>query len=321
MDACHPLWLGQRHVGGDAGAEVAAVRPVALVTEALGEPMPQVCHEGAVHAGLPRTVRERVPGQGRHDQVEPVAEPVHEVQLLEETAGPPMRENQCFADACGLLVYKVDSRSVNLGDVVLVPVEALLLYPPVKTVRPVLEQITQVVQVGPLTPALAGRRVGPPCAPDTAPEVIQDRVGNRDHVRFDPHALIMPHVSKGISIRKRDTSMNASDVLMRYFDMWNTGDTTIADQILHPDWVDHAHPEVTGPAGVQRAVQTVRAARPGLHFSVHTVLGDKDLIAVFGSVGQPQPPTGSPGQLIWLIRLTDGLMAEMWTYQQNQPSR
>jgi hypothetical protein len=39
-----------------------------------------------------------------------------------------------------------------------------------------------------------------------------------------------------------------------------------------------------------------------------------------GSVGQPQA-TSTPGHLIWLIRLVDGLMAEMWTYQQNRPSR
>jgi hypothetical protein len=87
------------------------------------------------------------------------------------------------------------------------------------------------------------------------------------------------------------------------------------------DWVDHAHPEVTGPAGVKQAVQTIRAARPDLHFTIHSILGEDDLIAVVGSVGQPQPSTDSPGRLIWLIRLVDGLMAEMWTYQQNQPSR
>ena len=114
---------------------------------------------------------------------------------------------------------------------------------------------------------------------------------------------------------------SAGTVAMRYFDMWNTGDTAIADQILHPDWVDHAHPEVTGAVGVKQAVQTVRAARPYLHFTIHTILGDNDLVAVVGSLGQPQQTTDSPGQLIWLIRLVDGLMAEMWTYQQNQPSR
>ncbi|WP_432837382.1 ester cyclase [Dactylosporangium sp. CA-092794] len=110
-------------------------------------------------------------------------------------------------------------------------------------------------------------------------------------------------------------------VVARYFDMWNTGDTTIADQILHPDWVDHAHPEVAGPAAVRQAVRSIRAARPDLHFTIHTILGDNDLIAVAGSVGPPQQATGSPGQLIWLIRLVHGRMAEMWTYQQHQPSR
>jgi hypothetical protein len=108
-------------------------------------------------------------------------------------------------------------------------------------------------------------------------------------------------------------------VVRRYFDMWNTGDVTIADQILHPDWVDHAHPEVTGPAGVHEAVRTIRAARPGLHFTIRSVLGDDDLIAVVGSVGLPAA-ADEPGRLIWLIRVVNGLMAEMWTYQQNQPS-
>jgi ketosteroid isomerase-like protein len=114
---------------------------------------------------------------------------------------------------------------------------------------------------------------------------------------------------------------SADAVVVRYFDMWNTGDTTIADQILHPDWIDHAHPEVTGPAAVRQAVQAVRAATPGLRFAVHTVLDGDDLVAVVGSVGQTQQAADSPGQLVWLIRLADGLMAEMWTYQQNRPPR
>jgi len=107
---------------------------------------------------------------------------------------------------------------------------------------------------------------------------------------------------------------------MRYFDMWNTGDIMIADQILHPDWVDHAHPEVPGPAGVKQAVQTIRAARPDLHFTVHTILGDDGLVAVVGSVGQAEHTADTPGRLIWLIRLADGLLAEMWTYHQDQLS-
>ncbi|WP_199509922.1 ester cyclase [Nucisporomicrobium flavum] len=127
------------------------------------------------------------------------------------------------------------------------------------------------------------------------------------------------------------TQEPAAAVVGRYFDMWNTGDTAIADEILHPDWVDHAHPEVTGPAAVKQAVEATRAARPDLHFTVHTVLGDEELVAVVGSVGRSPsgaaapghggPPAAAPGPLVWLVRLVDGLMAEMWTYQQNPPPR
>ncbi|MEU4221793.1 nuclear transport factor 2 family protein [Actinoplanes sp. NPDC026623] len=108
------------------------------------------------------------------------------------------------------------------------------------------------------------------------------------------------------------------DVIARYFDMWNTGDTAIADQVLHPGWVDHAHPEVTGPDSVKQAVHAVRSARPNLRFTIHSVLGDDDLVAVVGSVGQAPQTAGAPGRLVWLVRLADGLMAEMWTYQQSQ---
>ncbi|MEV4514427.1 nuclear transport factor 2 family protein [Dactylosporangium sp. NPDC049525] len=107
--------------------------------------------------------------------------------------------------------------------------------------------------------------------------------------------------------------MSNAKVVARYFDMWNTGDVAVAAEILHPDWVDHAHPEVAGVAGVQQSVQAVRAARPDLQFTVHSILGDDDLVAVVGSVGQPAD--GGPGNLVWLVRLVDGLMAELWTYQ------
>ena len=131
-------------------------------------------------------------------------------------------------------------------------------------------------------------------------------------------------VRYAITIRYGDTPMThgpSGTSVMCYFDMWNTGDTAIADQVLHPDWVDHAHPEVAGPDAVKQAVAAVRAARPDLRFTVHSIMGGDDLVAVVGSVGVPRQSSDSPGSLVWLVRLVDGLMAEMWTYQQNQPAR
>jgi len=111
-------------------------------------------------------------------------------------------------------------------------------------------------------------------------------------------------------------------VVARYFQMWNTGDTSIAVEVLSPDWVDHAHPEVTGPKGVQHAVEQIRAAQPGLCFQIDAILGDGDLVAVIGAVGQTSESASEPARvsrLVWLVRLQDGLMAEMWTYQTTTP--
>jgi len=45
-------------------------------------------------------------------------------------------------------------------------------------------------------------------------------------------------------------------VVARYFEMWDTGDSSAAEQILCPGRADHAHPEVIGPgtpAGIARS--------------------------------------------------------------------
>jgi ketosteroid isomerase-like protein len=109
---------------------------------------------------------------------------------------------------------------------------------------------------------------------------------------------------------------SSKSVVARYFDMWNTGDTSMAADILSPEWVDHAHPEVTGPEGVRRAVDSIRAARPDLRFRIDAIVGDDDLVAAIGGVGQAPQPGSSPGQLIWLVSLKDGRMTEMRTYHE-----
>jgi ketosteroid isomerase-like protein len=99
----------------------------------------------------------------------------------------------------------------------------------------------------------------------------------------------------------------AAQVVARYFEMWNTGDTSAAAEILSPDWTDHAHPDVAGPAGVAEAVTRVRAARPDLRFHVDSYLTNGgDTVAAVGRV--------AASRLIWLVRVHDGRMAEMWTY-------
>jgi predicted ester cyclase len=103
-----------------------------------------------------------------------------------------------------------------------------------------------------------------------------------------------------------------TDPVARYFDMWNTGDISIAGQVLAPGWVDHSHPRVTGISGVQESVATVRAASPGLSFTIDAILTDGELATAIGRVGATE--------LIWLVRIENGLMAEMWTYTTTAPA-
>jgi hypothetical protein len=37
----------------------------------------------------------------------------------------------------------------------------------------------------------------------------------------------------------------SQQIAARFLEMWSTGGSSIAAEILSPDWVDHAHPEVT----------------------------------------------------------------------------
>jgi len=104
----------------------------------------------------------------------------------------------------------------------------------------------------------------------------------------------------------------ARRLVARYFEMWNTGESSIADQIVRPDWTDHARTDVKGPDGVRRAVDSIRAARPDLRIRIKAIIGEGDLVAAVGELSQDRDSTASA--LIWLVRIEDHRMAEIWTY-------
>ncbi|WP_328683052.1 ester cyclase [Streptomyces sp. NBC_00343] len=108
------------------------------------------------------------------------------------------------------------------------------------------------------------------------------------------------------------------ELVLRYFEMWNTGDSAVAGEVLHPEWRDHAHPEITGPGGVQRAVEHVRAAQPDLRFDIRAVLSEGELLAAVGEVSRGAGSAATVSSLIWLIRVRNGLLAEMWTYRRDE---
>ncbi|MEK5643183.1 hypothetical protein BK138_02280 [Paenibacillus rhizosphaerae] len=97
-------------------------------------------------------------------------------------------------------------------------------------------------------------------------------------------------------------------LVKRYLKMWNTGDVTIADEVLSPTWMDHAHPEVIGTKSVKQAVLKVREVYPEFRITIESILSEGDLVAVRGIVERE-----STSRVMWFVRIEDGKMKEMWT--------
>src|SRR5262245_37816406 len=98
-----------------------------------------------------------------------------------------MAENQWDAATGRLLVNTVDGDAVDVDKHVSVTVEAVLLPPPVESVGPVREQFLQVAELGALGPARAGDLVRPAGRPDPRPQIVEDRVLDRDGERLDAY--------------------------------------------------------------------------------------------------------------------------------------
>lgn len=97
--------------------------------------------------------------------------------------------------------------------------------------------------------------------------------------------------------------------------MWNTGNVESADEVLALSWLDHAHPEVTDPESVKRAVREIRKAFPDFHITIDFMMSERDMVALRGTILRTQQDGKKlVSQVMWLIRIANGKMAEEWTY-------
>jgi predicted SnoaL-like aldol condensation-catalyzing enzyme len=102
-------------------------------------------------------------------------------------------------------------------------------------------------------------------------------------------------------------------VVRRYFEMWNSGQVALADEVLSPDYVDHAHPEINGRESVKLSVQKIRAALPDFNIAIEFIISEGNLVAVRGAVHRTQQGTLVISHVIWFIRIIGGKMTELWT--------
>ena len=99
----------------------------------------------------------------------------------------------------------------------------------------------------------------------------------------------------------------------RYFEMWNTGDGSNADTILGGTYLDHAHPEVIGPAAMRSLVPRFHAANPDATMRITVAAADAEFVAVNNTItrtvhGRQVASTG-----IALFRVEGKRLVEQWS--------
>ncbi len=114
------------------------------------------------------------------------------------------------------------------------------------------------------------------------------------------------------------TDIEANKALvLRYLEMWNTGNAALADAILAPGWQDHNHPEVTNIDQVRLALLATRKTYPDFQITVEAIIAERNVVVLRALV--QRTPESAASRVVWFVRVEGGKMAELWTVA--EPSR
>jgi len=98
-----------------------------------------------------------------------------------------------------------------------------------------------------------------------------------------------------------------------YFDLWNTGDEAAAENLLAPDFADHAHPEVKGLDSFKAALKKTREAFPDFSVSLDVVTAEGDYVTVLGMTRRTVNGEPKVAEVLWLFRIQGKKIAEWKT--------
>jgi ketosteroid isomerase-like protein len=113
-------------------------------------------------------------------------------------------------------------------------------------------------------------------------------------------------------MRLTDDERNKS-LVRRYFDMYTTGDFDRVQQVLAPGYVDHAHPDIRGPAAVAAEGKRFLAANPGASVTIDTLVADGELVAARTTIRSTRDGEAIVTSGMAFFRVSDGKLAEQWS--------
>lgn len=125
-----------------------------------------------------------------------------------------------------------------------------------------------------------------------------------------------PPARNGATALRPDASAASAALVLRYFEMWNTGQGAVADELLAPTYVEHAHPDFLGPAAARALVPRIRKLYPGVIVRAEIVLSDAEYVVVKTSVepGDVDGHPDGPRRGMAMFRIAGGKVAEQWSW-------
>lgn len=115
------------------------------------------------------------------------------------------------------------------------------------------------------------------------------------------------------------------EVVDRYVDAYETGDTNKLDEIISPGFVDHSFPAFSGgPEGVRKSIKSLHQGFSAIEYAIEDCICTVDTAAVrvvttATHVGTfaGKPATGK--RVTWsacdFLRVRDGRITELWSVQ------
>ena len=121
---------------------------------------------------------------------------------------------------------------------------------------------------------------------------------------------------------------NKALVLRYYEEVYNRGNFDVADEVLHPNYVEHSlhhdpapYELATSPADIKQHAARIRTTYPDLHYTIEKIIAEGDLVMVSGTVrGTHAPPKGEARSgvrqmtftSIHILRIERGMIVEDW---------
>jgi predicted SnoaL-like aldol condensation-catalyzing enzyme len=103
-------------------------------------------------------------------------------------------------------------------------------------------------------------------------------------------------------------------LVRRYFEMWNTGEGSVADEVLGPRYLDHAHPHVIGPAAARSIAPRFHKAHPDARMTFELVGADAEYVAVRRRMRKTRDGEAVEVSGPALFRIGGGRIVEQWSW-------